>query len=176
MMVSKVEKFFLHMLLGGRPSWGLPTRVIQNPRDCIPDFFVTFHIRFVSSSCGHQQPGWNSLPNSPRASAARLKQHLTQCVRSGTWASPVSMQHLFHSAVASIGQGDKESIMSQSIPTGYIPPRVTPGKIFLSKRIPGKIFCLIPCSGAKNDGRIPRGGAKFSQTRRNCCLSLQKNP
>ena len=41
---------------------------------------------------------------------------------------------------------------------------------------PGKIFCLIPCPGAKNDGRILGGGAKFSQTRRNCSLSLQKNP
>ena len=28
----------------------------------------------------------------------------------------------------------------------------------------------------KNDGPIPGGGAKFSQTRRNCSLSLQKNP
>ena len=39
---------------------------------------------------------------------------------------------------------------------------------------PGNFFCLIPCPGAKNDGRIPGGGAKFSQTRRNCSLSLQK--
>ena len=29
-----------------------------------------------------------------------------------------------------------ERLMSQSIPTGYIPPRATPGKIFLSERIP----------------------------------------
>ena len=28
---------------------------------------------------------------------------------------------------------------------------------------------------AKNDGRILGGGAKFSQTRRNCSLSFQKN-
>ena len=56
------------------------------------------------------------------------------------------------------------------------PPRATPWKIFLSERIPGTIFCLIPCPGAKIDGRIPGGGAKFSQTRRNCSLSLQKNP
>ena len=41
---------------------------------------------------------------------------------------------------------------------------------------PGKIFCLIPCPGAKNDGRIPGCRATFSQTRRNCSLSLQKNP
>ena len=39
---------------------------------------------------------------------------------------------------------------------------------------PGNFFCLIPCPGAKNDGRIPGGGAKFFQTRRNCSLSLQK--
>ena len=39
---------------------------------------------------------------------------------------------------------------------------------------PGNFFCLIPCPRAKNDGRIPGGGAKFSQTRRNCSLSLQK--
>ena len=60
--------------------------------------------------------------------------------------------------------------MSQSIPTGYIPPgnpwenvfeRANPGHL-------GNFFCLIPCPGAKNDGRIPEGGAKFSQTRRNC--------
>ena len=34
------------------------------------------------------------------------------------------------------------------------------------------IFCPIFCPGAKNDGRIPGGGAKFSQTRRNCSLTL----
>ena len=39
---------------------------------------------------------------------------------------------------------------------------------------PGSFFCPIPCPGAKNDGRIPGGGAKFSQTRRNCTLTLQK--
>ena len=62
--------------------------------------------------------------------------------------------------------------MSQSTPTGYIPPenffeRANPG-------CPGKIFCLIPAPQAKNDGRIPGSGAKFSQTQRNCSLSLQK--
>ena len=60
-------------------------------------------------------------------------------------------------------------LMSQSIPTGYIPSgnlgenlleRANPGH-------PGKFFCLIPCPGAKNDGRIPGGGAKFLHTRRN---------
>ena len=68
----------------------------------------------------------------------------------------------------------RNSVMSQSIPTGYIPlgnprenffERANPGH-------PGKFFCLIP--RAKNDGRIAGGGAKFSQTRRNCSLSLQK--
>ena len=71
-----------------------------------------------------------------------------------------------------------DTVMSQSIPTGYIPPgnsrekfceRANPGHL-------GKIFCLIPCPGAKNDGRIPGGGAKFSRTQRNCSLSLQKSP
>ena len=69
--------------------------------------------------------------------------------------------------------------MSQSIPTGYIPPPGNPGENFFERANPGhpgKFFCLIPCPGAKNDGRIPGGGAKFSQTRRNCSLSLQKNP
>ena len=57
------------------------------------------------------------------------------------------------------------------------PPGATSGKIFLSEQIPatrGKSFCLIPCPLAKNDSRIPGGGAKFSQTRRNCSVSLQK--
>ena len=47
--------------------------------------------------------------------------------------------------------------------------RANPGR-------PGKIFCLIPCPPGKNYGRIPGGAARFSQTRRNCSLSLQKNP
>ena len=71
--------------------------------------------------------------------------------------------------------GEYETLMSQSIPAGYVPPgqpwenffeRANPGH-------PGNFFCLIPCPGAKNDGRIPGGRAKFSQTRRNCTLSLQ---
>ena len=55
-------------------------------------------------------------------------------------------------------------------------PGQPPGKIFLSERIKATtaIFCLIHCAGAKNDTRISGGGAKFSQTRRNCSLSLQK--
>ena len=66
--------------------------------------------------------------------------------------------------------------MSQSIPTGYIPPRATPGKMFLSERIPATraIFLSNSLPGAKNDGRIPGAGAKFSQTRRDCYLSLEK--
>ena len=52
--------------------------------------------------------------------------------------------------------------MSQSIPTGYIPPG-NPGENFFSELIPatGRIFCLIPCPEAKNDGRIPRGLGKI---------------
>ena len=43
-------------------------------------------------------------------------------------------------------------------------------------RPPGQFFRLIPLPWGKNDGRIPRGGAKFSQTRRNYSLKLAKNP
>ena len=45
---------------------------------------------------------------------------------------------------------------------GTSPPRE---KFFdrANPRHPGKFFCLIPCPGAKNDGRIPGGGAKFSK-------------
>ena len=53
-------------------------------------------------------------------------------------------------------------VLSQSIPTGYTPdPRATTGG---NERIPATWanFCLIPCPGAKNDVRIPGGGAKFS--------------
>ena len=48
--------------------------------------------------------------------------------------------------------------MSQSIPTGYIPQ-----ENFFEQANPGHLgkFCLIPCPGAKNDGRIPGGGAKY---------------
>ena len=66
--------------------------------------------------------------------------------------------------------------MSQSIPTGYIPPG-NPGENFFERANPGhpgNFFCPILCPRGKNDGRIPRGGAKFSQTRRNCSLSLQE--
>ena len=45
--------------------------------------------------------------------------------------------------------------MSQSIPTGYIPR----AKCFEQANAghPGNFFCLIPCPGAKNYCRIPRG-------------------
>ena len=65
--------------------------------------------------------------------------------------------------------------MSPSISTGYIPPpppRETPENFF--ERANQANFCLIPCPGAKNEGRIPGGRAKFSLTRINCSLSLQK--
>ena len=71
----------------------------------------------------------------------------------------------------------KSAVMSQSVPTGYIPPG-NPWEIFFERANPGhpgNFFCLSPCPGAKNDGRIPGGGAKFFQTQRNCSLSLQKN-
>ena len=60
--------------------------------------------------------------------------------------------------------GTISRVMSQSIPTGYIPPPGNPGENFFERANPGhpgKFFCLIPCPGAKNDGRIPGGGAKF---------------
>ena len=48
--------------------------------------------------------------------------------------------------------------MSQAIPTG-----TSPGKIFLSERIPATraVFCLIPCPRAENDSRIPGVGQNF---------------
>ena len=59
---------------------------------------------------------------------------------------------------------------------GTSPPG-NPGENFFVRANPGhpgKFFCLIPCPGAKNDGRIPGGGAQFLHTRRNYPLSLQK--
>ena len=47
---------------------------------------------------------------------------------------------------------------------GTSPPPGNPGENFFERANPGhlgKYFCLIPCPGAKNDGRIPGGGAKF---------------
>ena len=51
-------------------------------------------------------------------------------------------------------------LMFQSIPTGYISPGQPP-EIFFEQANPGHpaiFFCLIPCPGAKTDGRIPRVG------------------
>ena len=59
------------------------------------------------------------------------------------------------------------------------PPRATPGKIFLSERIPAtraKFFCLIPCPGAKNDGQIPRGWGKIFPSSKKLPLKHAKNP
>ena len=70
-------------------------------------------------------------------------------------------------------------LMYQSIPTGYIPTPGNPRENLFKRANPGhlgKLFCLIPCPGLKNDGQIPGGGAKVSQTQRNFPLSLQKNP
>ena len=66
--------------------------------------------------------------------------------------------------------------MSKSIPTGYIlPPGNLREKFWASEsRPPRQFFCLIPCPGAKSDDRIPRGGAKFSKTGRNCLQKVLK--
>ena len=66
-----------------------------------------------------------------------------------------------------------------SVTSNWVHPPGNPWENFFERANPdhpGKFFCLIPCPGAKNDGRIPGGGTKFSQTRRNCSLSLPKNP
>ena len=65
------------------------------------------------------------------------------------------------------------NLMSQSIPTGYIPrenffERANPGH-------PGKFFCLIPCPGQNMMVKLPGGGAQCYQTRGNSPLSLQKS-
>ena len=66
--------------------------------------------------------------------------------------------------------------MSQSIRIGYILPRTTPGKILLSKRMNPATEAIFfnSLAWAKNDGGIPGGGLKLSQTQRNCSFSLQK--
>ena len=54
--------------------------------------------------------------------------------------------------------------MSQSNPTGYIPPRATPGKIVLSERIPAtraKFFVQFPAPGAKMMVEFPEVGQNF---------------
>ena len=71
--------------------------------------------------------------------------------------------------------------MSQSIPTGYLPPPPpplgNPIEIFLSKLILATQAIALSNSlpRATNDGRIPGDGAKFSQTQRNSPLGLQKS-
>ena len=57
----------------------------------------------------------------------------------------------------------KCTFLSQSFSTGYIPPG-NPGENFFERANPshpGNFFCLIPCPGAKNDGRIPPGWGKI---------------
>ena len=52
-------------------------------------------------------------------------------------------------------------------------PRGNPGEKFFERANPGhpgKFFCLIPCPGEKMMVEFPGGGAKFSQTRRNCSV------
>ena len=58
------------------------------------------------------------------------------------------------------------------------PPRQPPGKFFCASesRPPDKFFVQFPCPGAKNDGRIPGGGAKFSPKSKELLLKLAKNP
>ena len=72
-----------------------------------------------------------------------------------------------------------ESLCLSQFQLGTSPPPGNPGENFFERANPGhpgKFFCLIPCPGTKNDGQIPRGGAKFSRTRRNCSvLSLEKS-
>ena len=67
-------------------------------------------------------------------------------------------------------------VMSQSIPTVYI-PRAKPWKIFFERANPGHQGAIVLSNSllwGKNDGRIPGGGTKPLRTRRNCSLSLQK--
>ena len=107
--------------------------------------------------------------NQPCGEQSSIKQTFQWVPEESTWASLVLLQLYFFPE-----KGYR--LMSQSIPTGYIPPG-NPRENFFERANPGhpsKIFCLIPCPGAKNDGRIPGGGAKFSQTRRNCSLNLPK--
>ena len=55
------------------------------------------------------------------------------------------------------------------------PPAQPPGQIFerANPGNPGNFFCLIPCPGAKNDGRIPGVGQNFPKlTPYNICSVL----
>ena len=55
------------------------------------------------------------------------------------------------------------TVMSQSIPAGYIPPGQPPRKFFerANPGQPGNFFCLIPWPRAKNDGQFPGVGQNF---------------
>ena len=68
--------------------------------------------------------------------------------------------------------------MSQSIPTGYIPPG-NPRENFFERANPGhpgKIFCLIPCPGATNDSQIPRGWGKIFPNSKELPHKIAENP
>ena len=92
----------------------------------------------------------------------------------------------FHSLIIlneiseSTSSGQSTLCLSQfQLGTSLPPPGKKPRENFFEPANPGyprQFFCLIPLLQGKNDGQIPRGGAKFSQTRSNCSLSLQKNP
>ena len=70
-------------------------------------------------------------------------------------------------------------VMSQSIPTVYIPPPPGKPRENLFERVnpghPGKSFCLIPCPRAKNDAQIPRGWGKIFPNSKKLPLKLAKN-
>ena len=67
--------------------------------------------------------------------------------------------------------------MSQSIPTGYIPPG-NPRKNFFERANlghPGNIFCLIPCPGAKMMVEFSGVGQNFPNSKK-LLFKLAKNP
>ena len=86
-------------------------------------------------------------------------------------------QKCFHEVALFLTQNECP-IMSQSIPTGYIPPGNPRENVFerANPGHPGNFFCLIPCPGAKNDGRIPGGGAKIFPNSKKLLFKLAKNP
>ena len=65
-----------------------------------------------------------------------------------------------------------------SVKSNWIHPPGNPRNNSFERANPGHpavFLCyFLHVRGAKNHGLIPGGGAKFSQTRRNCSLSLQK--
>ena len=60
--------------------------------------------------------------------------------------------------------------------SNWVQPPRQPWENFFERANPGHpaIFLSNSLPWGENDGRIPGGAAKFSQTRRNCSLSLQK--